>query len=358
MAVHPHTRGEHEAILKVVRSRVGSSPHSWGTLRRSHAGGREARFIPTLVGNTMVWAISARRLAVHPHTRGEHAGRLFACGASGGSSPHSWGTQRIRRLSFAWGRFIPTLVGNTAVDDRDQGLGAVHPHTRGEHTDSGLRKTAEVGSSPHSWGTLSATLAGIARSRFIPTLVGNTNRFHQAQSPRTVHPHTRGEHSVIRVRYGAKCGSSPHSWGTQPKHRKHFLLCRFIPTLVGNTKIWPFRRFPTPVHPHTRGEHPASIYRKTSAPGSSPHSWGTRFPSSFGFDISRFIPTLVGNTMKSDSMPDTRAVHPHTRGEHLIGESDAQRIAGSSPHSWGTLRASRCVPVRGRFIPTLVGNTR
>ena len=50
-------------------------------------------------------------------------------------------------------------------------------------------------------------------------------------------------------------------------------------------------------------------------------------------------------------------VHPHARGEHLLGSGTGCRDAGSSPRTWGTQQHRRDRGVFGRFIPTHVGNT-
>ena len=71
----------------------------------------------------------------------------------------------------------------------------------------------------------------------------------------------------------------------------------------------------------------------------------------------RFIPTSVGNTIKSVSSLTASAVHPHKRGEHGCGATIAVCGAGSSPQAWGTRCASRSRARLSRFIPTSVGNT-
>ena len=91
------------------------------------------------------------------------------------------------------------------------------------------------------------------------------------------------------------------------------------------------------VHPHARGEHVV---------GTQAHD-GAR----------RFIPTLVGNTQTGLVDGWATTVHPHARGEHSYGSSARPGPNGSSPRSWGTLRVRAQKPVQGRFIPTLVGNT-
>ena len=72
---------------------------------------------------------------------------------------------------------------------------------------------------------------------------------------------------------------------------------------------------------------------------------------------SRFIPTHVGNTTASAEEPFTPPVHPHTRGEHEVRDNDGALIAGSSPHTWGTLSPTPHLQGHPRFIPTHVGNT-
>ena len=48
----------------------------------------------------------------------------------------------------------------------------------------------------------------------------------------------------------------------------------------------------------------------------------------------RFIPTHVGNTSIASLRSSSRAVHPHTRGEHLAQFISWSAGGGSSPHTW------------------------
>src|SRR3970040_2047353 len=111
------------------------------------------------------------------------------------------------------------------------------------------------------------------------------------------------------------------------------------------------------VHPHTRGEHSHRGAAQEHFHGSSPHAWGTRLPPRSLCAATRFIPTRVGNT--SSSMPAGRPspVHPHTRGEHACASRMTMYRHGSSPHAWGTQRRELVIGRMARFIPTRVGNT-
>ncbi len=233
-AVHPHTRGEHGERACWSDIRGGSSPHSWGTPQQAKAEGLPGRFIPTLVGNTSEPSSLIVGITVHPHTRGEHG----------------------------LGALLPRPK-------------AVHPHTRGEHLSASRVTISTTGSSPHSWGTPRRTRRACVRNRFIPTLVGNTGAAGGGMTEFTVHPHTRGEHLRVPRYPDLRAGSSPHSWGTRHHCRLRCRRKRFIPTLVGNTPESEENIEMSPVHPHTRGEHHLLKLLLQLLYGSSPHSWGT-----------------------------------------------------------------------------------
>ncbi len=157
LSVHPHTRGEHSLRSGMTGSLPGSSPHTWGTRQRDQRESRPSRFIPTHVGNTQGQATAQKSRAVHPHKRGEHNALKAPTFNRHGSSPHTWGTLAAYYSTGCWPRFIPTHVGNTRAAFASAGCSPVHPHTRGEHMFDSLNKMAQRGSSPHTWGTRSRT---------------------------------------------------------------------------------------------------------------------------------------------------------------------------------------------------------
>ena len=55
--------------------------------------------------------------------------------------------------------------------------------------------------------------------------------------PLSVHPHARGERSILAPPTVAVIGSSPRPWGTHPVARQDLDLGRFIPTPVGNARF-------------------------------------------------------------------------------------------------------------------------
>jgi len=213
-AVHPHTRGEHLGLLLPIHISTGSSPHTWGTLGGEIEKVLIDRFIPTHVGNTPAPKVGYLPVLVHPHTRGEHDRWSDAKLLEYGSSPHTWGTRWWLRPRSPVLRFIPTHVGNTIGHPLIRRLLAVHPHTRGEHAPLRQGSRRDSGSSPHTWGTLHVLLRHMLRDRFIPTHVGNTKTISLLTVPLTVHPHTRGEHCMMAASSMTMIGSSPHTWGT------------------------------------------------------------------------------------------------------------------------------------------------
>ena len=146
--------------------------------------------------------------------------------------------------------------------------------------------------------------------------MGNTAPSPVPSCPRSVHPHTRGEHRVSQDIDTAVTGSSPHTWGTRLVSAHILLYPRFIPTHVGNTFPDQGHQYRMPVHPHTRGEHATGSTSMRMIFGSSPHTWGTLYCRISPLLLLRFIPTHVGNTHQEGIQKLQEAVHPHTRGEH------------------------------------------
>ena len=167
--------------------------------------------------------------------RGEYTSWRTRAPANSGSSPHAWGIQILGRKLALDGRFIPTCVGNTHGSRRSRIYPPVHPHMRGEYSKDFRHALPEGGSSPHAWGIPIGKLMHDVDKRFIPTCVGNTSGRRPRKTPGPVHPHMRGEYSVLEVWKYPPAGSSPHAWGIPSPAGGWAASCRFIPTCVGNT---------------------------------------------------------------------------------------------------------------------------
>ena len=134
-------------------------------------------------------------------------------------------------------------------------------------------------------------------------------------------------------------------------------MCRrFIPTPVGNASSEFPTTSPEAVHPHARGERNFFLHESSPNHGSSPRPWGTPERGLWGMVRGRFIPTPVGNARITELEESVLSVHPHARGERIFPWCGGDHDGGSSPRPWGTLFFSLQKLHRSRFIPTPVGN--
>ena len=193
--------------------------------------------------------------------------------------------------------------------------------------------------------------------RFIPTCVGNTGHGRGVVARRAVHPHVRGEYVAFCPDGAGVGGSSPRAWGIRLALAGEHELSRFIPTCVGNTLITHLAHCRAPVHPHVRGEYTPSRHRSHAHDGSSPRAWGILLDDMGGDTKVRFIPTCVGNTCPMPLARPVTTVHPHVRGEYKWATENVYGVTGSSPRAWGIPFRHTQRTGHARFIPTCVGNT-
>ena len=299
----------------------GSSPLARGTRPRCRSGHRITRFIPARAGNTTPPQARDGVSPVHPRSRGEHADRVASQYLRGGSSPLARGTHDAVPKGGNDRRFIPARAGNTSAFRRSGAPAPVHPRSRGEHP-AGVRRAGGVtGSSPLARGTHGGEGRADGRGRFIPARAGNTHQTARQRGWPTVHPRSRGEHSMPDSPASAAIGSSPLARGTLDR-----LLCdrvtgRFIPARAGNTADGGRGGWTGPVHPRSRGEHSPHGCVAGGEDGSSPLARGTLRGARLRHRRARFIPARAGNTRTTGAGAAAVPVHPRSRGEHLARSS-------------------------------------
>ena len=275
-------------------------------------------------------------------------------------------------------RFTPTCVGNTTPTEQAKKLVSVHPHVRGEYTDNRANGCMMCGSPPRAWGIQPRSYAASNSARFTPTCVGNTEHLSVSAAIFAVHPHVRGEYTVLLADRGGCRGSPPRAWGILSGRSHRSRSRRFTPTCVGNTRSPSPARLPPPVHPHVRGEYDSPRRGPSPAAGSPPRAWGIlhRFrtgvpvagspPRAWGIPCElalmrrhrRFTPTCVGNTAHDLRTSHANTVHPHVRGEYSPLELNHLNNCGSPPRAWGILEVAKRDGWTPRFTPTCVGNTQ
>ena len=168
-------------------------------------------------------------------------------------------------------------MGNASRTSETPAAGSVHPHARGERIVRVSASDITSGSSPRTWGTRLALLLLPPADRFIPTHVGNAALPGWPSRPAPVHPHARGERRALLTLPDLDYGSSPRTWGTPVGRRPREARSRFIPTHVGNAMASRLRWVRFSVHPHARGERSGASAVKAREDGSSPRTWGTHF---------------------------------------------------------------------------------
>ena len=274
-----------------------------------------------------------------------------------GSSPLARGTQFLSIEECARERFIPARAGNTAEGAARGIHQSVHPRSRGEHSIRDFDLALSSGSSPLARGTQRRRKRRRGRGRFIPARAGNTHGLEVPRPGPAVHPRSRGEHSPSAAVSACSTGSSPLARGTPTASKCRGRVLRFIPARAGNTGSMATSTATASVHPRSRGEHLLGHYVVRQRGGSSPLARGTRMHRLQTARACRFIPARAGNTSMACAWSIVPAVHPRSRGEHRSRARAAGCRNGSSPLARGTLEPRAHQGSRDRFIPARAGNT-
>ena len=213
---------------------------------------------------------------------------------------------------------------------------SVHPRIRGERTATAYHISAKCGSSPHTRGTQELTRDRNYRGRFIPAYAGNACTIRRSVPIPSVHPRIRGERVDFYTASAENGGSSPHTRGTRGMSGMSCPVHRFIPAYAGNARRFSMNGPAKAVHPRIRGERATRPHQRRSS--------------------LRFIPAYAGNALFVDHDSILNTVHPRIRGERCVGAISIDRSSGSSPHTRGTLVTyARACGVE-RFIPAYAGN--
>ena len=170
-----------------------------------------------------------------------------------------------------------------------------------------------------------------------------------------VHPHSRGENRSNPMEHPPHCGSSPLARGKCGIGHRDLDFVGFIPTRAGKITASSEMVTAWAVHPHSRGENVVGVEGVAAIVGSSPLARGKSCPSNWKAPRSRFIPTRAGKILGKEVMGHPGWVHPHSRGENLSIRPLALDAIGSSPLARGKC-CRGCTRAAGTgFIPTRAG---
>ena len=194
------------------------------------------RFIPTPVGHTMRRRSSSNSRSVHPHACGAYWHLPSPPFGTIGSSPRLWGIRHAERLQDYDRRFIPTPVGHTCVFLISAAASTVHPHACGAYGLPFHPYQVFFGSSPRLWGIPTVSIRLDVIERFIPTPVGHTHISASCWVANLRFIPTPVGHTILVFNtYPCRVGSSPRLWGIRIRPFFYRLGIRFIPTPVGHT---------------------------------------------------------------------------------------------------------------------------
>ena len=111
-------------------------------------------------------------------------------------------------------------------------------------------------------------------------------------------------------------GSSPHTRGAPPYHRRGLSWRRIIPAYAGSTNLHHYLKETTWDHPRIRGEHHRLGCAGDFGRGSSPHTRGALRGVQGVVGDGRIIPAYAGSTSLASSGVIPVWDHPRIRGEH------------------------------------------
>src|SRR5690606_6839585 len=123
----------------------GTPPRAWGGPSWPSPTSRLTRDTPTCVGRTHQPKKGARRTAGHPHVRGEDRGFISVNNGQLGTPPRAWGGQHWALWWSAPQRDTPTCVGRTLATRAATSPRSGHPHVRGEDISSFHLRIAQSG---------------------------------------------------------------------------------------------------------------------------------------------------------------------------------------------------------------------
>ena len=171
---HPRIRGEHEDIDERYLEMTGSSPHTRGAPPNRRRHPRSLAIIPAYAGSTREAAGTGTARWDHPRIRGEHAERHDPKGNFTGSSPHTRGALLSLFFPLTPTRIIPAYAGSTNTLRAIWEKSGDHPRIRGEHPSNPLRSLRGAGSSPHTRGALRDRRVPCIWGGIIPAYAGST----------------------------------------------------------------------------------------------------------------------------------------------------------------------------------------
>ena len=196
VSVHPRTRGEDEKGGFHAVAASGSPPHTRGRPEQPLPERPLHRFTPAHAGKTCSFNGWSTGMAVHPRTRGEDVAALRVFASAPGSPPHTRGRHGLTINSLPLLCFTPAHAGKTLFNFLFAGGQFLHPRTRGEDTSGQGSNLRHPTSPPHTRGRHATLRSHIETAVFTPAHAGKTLPRPLPLPPVPLHPRTRGEDTL------------------------------------------------------------------------------------------------------------------------------------------------------------------
>ena len=195
------------------------------------------------------------------------------------------------------------------------------------------------------------------KSGIIPAYAGNTWCGRSFSPSKRDHPRVCGEHWGIALTVAGVAGSSPRMRGTPEACVGVHVAWGIIPAYAGNTTTPLSSHVFDRDHPRVCGEHILDDSSAYILMGSSPRMRGTRRLPAVRRRRHGIIPAYAGNTSPLTKRTVRARDHPRVCGEHLVRTVIFAVKAGSSPRMRGTLHDWPIHVVVEGIIPAYAGNT-
>ena len=131
---HPHIHGEYVYLDNLEAGDIGSPPHTWGILQLISARSIQLGITPTYMGNTFIFHQLPDTNEDHPHIHGEYQFKKRLVKTAMGSPPHTWGIPARLVWVATRAQDHPHIHGEYQLIDWDaDGEPGSPPHTWGIH---------------------------------------------------------------------------------------------------------------------------------------------------------------------------------------------------------------------------------
>mgnify|MGYP004702500693 CR=1 FL=1 len=336
-ANHSHVCGINKVRSGPSSADSESFPRMWNQPLKGSYPYVCLRIIPTYVGSTGIDFKDNSPTANHSHVCGINIIRNYTALIVCESFPRMWDQLATHTTANTIIRIIPTYVGST--------IGVVGSQVTGTE------------SFPRMWDQHPDQISGKAVKRIIPTYVGSTMDISDVYKIASNHSHVCGINSRSVTESGTRIESFPRMWDQPQLYSVCHRDDRIIPTYVGSTCPSSCRWCRCSNHSHVCGINLRTVVVSNGEDESFPRMWDQPRRQQIALLRTRIIPTYVGSTAGHEREDGSGTNHSHVCGINVAQAVNGQSVVESFPRMWDQLGLVIRRPFELRIIPTYVGST-